>query len=74
MIPLHCLCAKSNNLKLDVQGQGGGKSLDVGGEWGRWGVGGLENYAIFMDVICVSSLTLKQIAFIIFDSDILDET
>ena len=37
-------------LKLDVQGQGDGRTLEVGV------VGGLENWTIFMDVICVSSL------------------
>ena len=39
-------------LKLDFQGQGGEKILDVDEK----GVGGLEN---FMDVICVSSLKLQ---------------
>ena len=38
-------------LKLDVQGQGGGKCLDVDGQWG----GGLDNLTNFMDVIYVSS-------------------
>ena len=38
----------------DVQGQGGGKILDVDGQ----GLRILENYTIFMDVICVSSLMI----------------
>ena len=42
-------------LKLDVQGQGGGRILDVDGQGG----GGFENWTIFMDVICVSSLFWK---------------
>ena len=37
-------------LKLDVQGQGDGRSLDVAGQ----GVGDLENCTIFMEVIRVS--------------------
>ena len=40
-------------LKLDVQGQEGGRILNVDGK-GGWA--GLENWTIFMDVICVSSL------------------
>ena len=40
-------------LKLDVQGQGGGRILDVDRQEG-WG--GPENCTIFMDVIRVSSL------------------
>ena len=40
-------------LKLDVQGQGGGRILDIDGQGG---VGGLENWTILMDVICISSL------------------
>ena len=39
-------------LKLEVQGEGGGKILDVDGQ----GVRDLENWIIFMDVICASSL------------------
>ena len=39
-------------LKLDVQGQGGGKNLDVDGH----GVRGLKNWTVFVDVICVLSL------------------
>ena len=39
-------------LKLDVQGQGSARILDVDGQ-GKWG---RENWIIFMDVICVSSL------------------
>ena len=39
-------------LKLNERGQEGGNILDVD----RQGVGDLENYTIFMDVICVSSL------------------
>ena len=44
-------------LKLDVEDQGGGRILDVGGqrEW-RWRV--TENWTIFLGVICVSSLIL----------------
>ena len=41
---------------LDVQGQGSGKNLDVVEQ----GVGGLENWTIFMDVMCVSSLNIKH--------------
>ena len=46
-------------MKLDVQGQGGGRILDVA----RQGVvlGGLENWTIFIDVICILSLTLTHI-------------
>ena len=40
-------------LKLDVQGQVGGRILDVDGQ-GRWGF--FENWTILMDVIRVSSL------------------
>ena len=39
-------------MKLDVEGQGGKRILDIDGQGG----GGLENWSIFMDVICVSSL------------------
>ena len=39
-------------IKLDVHGQESGKNLDLDGQ----GVGGLENWTIFMDVICVSFL------------------
>ena len=42
-------------LKWDVQGQGSGRILDVMDKWGGGG-GGPENWKIFMDVICVSSL------------------
>ena len=42
-------------LKLDAQGQGGGIILVVDGQKS----GGIENWIIFMDVICVSSLTDK---------------
>ena len=41
-------------LKFDVQGQKGGRILNVDGQGG---VEGLENWTIFMDVICASSLT-----------------
>ena len=41
-------------MKLDVQGQGGGRILDVDGQGG---VVRLENWTIFMHVICVSSLS-----------------
>ena len=44
-------------LKLDVQGQGGGWILDVDGQGG----GGLENWIIFMDVKCLSSLISLKI-------------
>ena len=47
-------------LKLDVQGQGGGRFSDVGGQ-GGWG--GLENRTIFMDVICVSPLKARHLFF-----------
>ena len=40
-------------MKLDVQGQGGGRILDVAIQ-GGWG---LENWTILMDVIFVSSFT-----------------
>ena len=39
--------------KLNVQGRGGGRISDVNGQR----VGGLENWTIFMDVICLSSLS-----------------
>ena len=39
---------------MDVQGQGGERILDVDG---RGGVGGFENWIIFMDVIFVSTHT-----------------
>ena len=38
---------------MDVQGQGGGRILDVDGQGGCC----LENWTIFMEVMCVSSLT-----------------
>ena len=44
-------------MKLDVQGQGDGTTLDVDGEAG---VGGLKNGTIFMNVLCVSSLTVMS--------------
>ena len=34
---------------------GGGRILDVDRQGGGWG--GLENWTIFVDVICVSSIT-----------------
>ena len=40
------------HMKLDVHGQEIGKNVDLDGQ----GVGGLENWTIFMDVICVSFL------------------
>ena len=48
------ICRGEVRLKLDVQGQGVGKILDVDGQGGgvSWK---LDN---FHDVICVSSLTL----------------
>ena len=41
-----------NRLKLDFQGQGVGRILDVDGQGG----GGSEDLTIFMDVKCASSL------------------
>ena len=43
-------------MKLDFQGQGGGRILDVD-------VGGLENWTVFMYVICVSSLNYKKVIY-----------
>ena len=116
LIPLHFLCAKSNNSEVsakwkEVKGKsnkineliikrkgdlkegitynshpwnvfsfnllviigrrgGGGRSLEIGRpRWRRWknfgrrwtrGVLGLENWIIFMDVICVSSLNVLE--------------
>ena len=40
------------HLKLDVQGQGGGRISDVD----EHGVRGLENWTVSMKVICVPSL------------------
>ena len=45
------------HLKLNIQGQGGGRSWKVGGQ----GVGSLDNWTIFMDVICISSLILMRL-------------
>ena len=42
------------HLKLDVQGQGGGRISGVD----DYGVRGFENWTIFMDVICVSFLSV----------------
>ena len=42
-------------LKLDVQGQGSGRILKVDG------VRVLENWAIFLDVICVSFLMVVSV-------------
>ena len=42
---------EGGRLKLDIQGQGDGKILDVDGQGGEC----LENGTTFMDVICVSS-------------------
>ena len=44
---------RRTRLKLDVEGQGGGRILDVVGEGG---LGSLQNWTIFMDFICVLSL------------------
>ena len=47
-------------LKLNVQGQDGGRILDVAGQ-GEWG---LENWTIFMEAISASSLmflTLEEV-------------
>ena len=49
-------------MKLDVQGQGVGRISDVDGQ----GQGGLENWTIFMDVICVSSLKVLSETVMIF--------
>ena len=43
-------------LELDVQSQVGGRIFDVDGQRG----GGLENWTIFMDTICVSSLDIHR--------------
>ena len=42
-------------LKLDVQGQGSGRILEVDG------VGGPKNWTIFLDVICVSFLMVVSV-------------
>ena len=47
-------------LKLDFQGQEGGKMLDVAGQVGR---GVLENWTVFLDVICVSLLNNSKSLF-----------
>ena len=44
-------------MKLDVQGQGGGRILDVAGQGG---VGSLEKSPIFKDVIYLSSLNEQR--------------
>ena len=44
--------------KLDVQSQGDGRVLDVDGQ--GVGGGGLKNWTISMDVICVSSVGVIQ--------------
>ena len=44
------------HLNVDVQGQGSGSILDV--VWTS-GMGGLENWTIFKDVTCVSSLIVR---------------
>ena len=49
MIGYHLEWVWRVRLKLDVHGQGGGRILDIDGQ----GVGGLENWTIFMDVIYV---------------------
>ena len=54
MIGYHLEKRGGARLELDVQGQGSGRILDVDGQW----VWSLENWTIFMDVICVSSLTV----------------
>ena len=43
-------------MNLNVQGQGVGRILDVDGQGVGGGGGVVENWTIFMDVICVSSL------------------
>ena len=49
-------------MKLAVQGQGDGKILDVAGQARREGERVvLENWIIFMDIICVSSLKYDEI-------------
>ena len=44
-------------MKLDVQGLGGGRILDLD----ILGVWSLENWKIFMDVICVSSICVSSL-------------
>ena len=44
-------------LKFDNQGQGGGKTLNVYEQGGLGWRGGRENWLIFMDATCVSSLS-----------------
>ena len=46
--------------KLNVEGQGGERILDVDGQGG---VGGLENWTNFMDIICVLSLSFFFLSF-----------
>ena len=48
---LNIIWREGVRLKLRVQGQGGERTLDVDGQGG----GGLKNWTVFMDVICVSS-------------------
>ena len=50
-------------MKLDAQGQVGGRSLDVDGQGG----GSLENWIIFMNVVCVSSIIKKSDFFFYFE-------
>ena len=46
-------------MKLDAPSQGGGRILDVNGQ----GVGGLENWIIFMDFICLSFIRTLNFLF-----------
>ena len=58
------VCLGVVRLKLDVQGQVGGRSLDVDGQGGG---GSLENWIIFMNVVCVSSIIKKSDFFFYFE-------
>ena len=41
-------------MKLVMEGEGGQRILEVDGQGG---LGGIENWTVFMDVICASPLT-----------------
>ena len=53
-------------LKLDVQGEGGERISDVDGQ----GVGDLENWTIFMDVIYASPLTKKETPALVYSCEL----
>ena len=53
-------------LKLDVQDQGGARILVVDRQGGGGGGGSLENWTIFMDVKCESSLIVTELFVIAF--------